>query len=63
MKKPHILPALAFLGVCAFAVIIAWLTGYNFDKRGDDIAFGFFMTTLYASMLAGLVYALTSGEL
>ena len=63
MKKHHILSALTFLGIFVFAAITAWITGYNFDKRGDNVAFVFFITTLFASMLAGFVFAVNSGDL
>jgi hypothetical protein len=41
MKKKSIFVAAAVLALCAF---IAWLCGYDFDRRGPDVAYGFVLS-------------------
>lgn len=47
---------LAFVVVLAFAAVIAWLGGYDFDKRNPDVAFFVVMSAILAALIAACPY-------
>ena len=46
------LPVIVFTIVSALCAVIAWLSGYDFDHRSSDVAFGFFITIYLAGFAA-----------
>lgn len=54
LMKTTILAILAFFTICACSAIISWLAGYDFNRRGDDVAFTAFMTIMFGAIAAGL---------
>lgn len=47
--------AVAFVGVCFLSVTSAWLSGFNFDHRGQNVGSAFLLTTIAASIAAVVV--------
>lgn len=50
--------ALVVLGIhCVVVPFIWWLSGYDFDHRGPDVAFTFAMSVLWTVFVTCWVYA------
>lgn len=43
-----------FLCVCLLGAAIAWLAGFNFDQRNDNVAMGTLITLAIAGLFAFL---------
>ena len=51
-------PLIAFLITAIICAFIAWLGGYDFDHRGDQVALGFIMSFFTSLVPAGLAFIL-----
>lgn len=41
-----------FFGFLAFYAFLAWLSGFNFDRRGDDVAVFTFLAIAFSALAA-----------
>jgi hypothetical protein len=54
MKK-ILLSVAALVAICLLSVLIAWLGGYNFDRRGYDVAMWSVLTLCIAAWAVGMI--------
>ena len=54
MKKPTVIRIIGTIAVPAFAAIIAWCGGYNFDRRDSDVAMGVGVSLIF-TIVASIV--------
>jgi hypothetical protein len=55
MKKHQtVIGLLVFMTIIGFSALIGWLSGYNFDERGDGVAFWAAYTLVAAVALGGM---------
>lgn len=56
MKKKLIIGLSAFGATLLFCGLLAWLSGFNFDHRSVDVAFGTFVAFSVAGFIGGGAY-------
>lgn len=49
---------IGFIGTAIVAALTVWLTGYDFDYRSVDVAFGFIFCFIF-SFIGGLAFDMT----
>lgn len=43
---------ISFIALLAFCAITFWLSGYDFDHRSEEVAFGFACSFMFAFLIA-----------
>ena len=44
------IPVIKFLAFCALGAFLFWVGGFDFNRRGDDVALGIFFTVVLSAL-------------
>ena len=48
-----------FIGVLALGAFLFWISGFNFDRRGEDVAYGALILLFAAGFFTGMYADMT----